>query len=52
MQGTLGCGSGPGGVSFSATALLCDLRPVPSALWASFSLSPKGGDWLRYENSA
>ena len=46
----LGSGSGLGGGSTSATALLCDLGPVPASPWASFSPSTKEGDWLRYEN--
>ena len=46
----LGWGSGLGGGSTSAAALLCDLGLVPASPWASSSPSTKGGDWLRYEN--
>ena len=41
--------TGLGRGSTSASALLCDLGPVPDSPWAS-SPSTKGGDWLRYEN--
>lgn len=51
MLGALDRGSGLGGSSISAMALLCDLSPVPAPLWAFASLSTKEGDWLSYENS-